>query len=386
MRIAMYEYIEINLVGVVLLLTMLFYMHKTRDNEQNNENRYFKGMVIINALILLADNGIYLMRGHGTEQLIAYNHMICIAYFALHVWFCFCWVSYVLNRLYPSRLLSNVREWIIALPALAVSIFVAVTPLTGWVYTLTTDNVYHRGPLVWITFLGAAIYWVFSTVIIIHEMKHPVRSREKGDYWALLIFPLPIAAGYLIQILYYGISTVWVLAAISMLLLFIDMQNEQMSRDTLTGLYNRRQTDTQLEWELNHLRFAHHKLLVVMFDMDFFKSINDTYGHLAGDQALAEVGRILKHSCRRSDFVSRFGGDEFLMVGRIKQDKDAEVIIGRIRKALETINRSGEYPYKLSLSIGYIVCGSKDNKNMDAVIREADMRMYEEKNNRKKYG
>ena len=66
MRIAMYEYIEINLVGVVLLLTMLFYMHKTRDNEQNNENRYFKGMVIINALILLADNGIYLMRGHDS--------------------------------------------------------------------------------------------------------------------------------------------------------------------------------------------------------------------------------------------------------------------------------------------------------------------------------
>ena len=382
MHIAMYEYIEVNLIGVVLLLAMLFYLHKRHDIDQDGERKYFKGMVIINALVLLADNGIYLMRGHTSGNMIAFNHMICIAYFMLHVWFCFCWVGYVLNRLYPSRLLSNVKEWIIALPALIISVIIAFTPITGWVYTISSNNVYHRGPLVWITFLVAIIYWMASAIIVIHELTHPTRSREKGDYWTLLIFPLPLVLANVIQMKYYGLSVVWILAAISMLLLFIDMQNDQMSRDMLTGLYNRRQTDSQLEWELNHLHFSRHYVLVIMFDMDHFKSINDNYGHLAGDQALVQVARVLQRNSRKSDFVSRFGGDEFLMVGRIKNERDANIIIMRIRRAIEAINRTGTYPYKLSLSIGYAVCGAKDNKDMDEVLKEADRNMYIEKNSR----
>src|SRR5574344_2097030 len=148
--------------------------------------------------------------------------------------------------------------------------------------------------------------------------------------------------------------------AVDLLVLFIDMQNDLLSLDALTGLYNRRQVNTQLSWEVAPLHQASDFLFVAMLDVDHFKLINDKYGHLAGDRALTCVGKALKTSCRKNDFISRFGGDEFLITGHIANKDDVCVITNRINTTLTALNESEGLPCALSLSIGWALFSRND--------------------------
>ena len=383
MPLVMYEYIEVNLVGVVLLLTMLFYMGKKQRKGLGGEQKYFIRMLILNALILVADNGIYLLRGHASPGLILLNHGVCIAYFVMHSWFCYNWVRYVLLRLYPRYRPGGTVHVLLLLPTLASTVLAAISPWTGWVYTISGDNVYHRGSFVWISFAASLVYWLVSSALILREWRHPSRSREAGEYGTLFFFPVLLLFGNLLQLRFYGLSIVWVCAAISVLILFIDIQNEQLSRDELTGLFNRRQTNAQLLWEVNHLHAAEDLLLVGMMDVDDFKQINDRYGHLSGDHALSVVAKALREHSRKSDFVSRYGGDEFLLIGHVKTEADAETIFLRMKGALDAESRAEKLPYSLSLSVGYTLSRPGDDVTMDSLLNAADGNMYAAKRDQK---
>ena len=382
MPIAMSEYLEVNLVGVVLLLSMLAFSRRGHS-AAIGEHAWFTRMAWLNAAILLADNGIYLLRGHGTPALIVLNHGLCITYFVFQIWFCYCWARYVLRRLDPRFRAGRWGRWLLALPALLNTAAILLTPATGWIYRITGDNVYKRGPYLLGELAAALCYWIFTTGIVLREWRRPSRSRERGDYIVLLMFPIPSLVGNLLQLRFYGLSIVWVCAAISMLVVFMDMQNDQLSRDILTGLFNRRQTDSQLRWEVGRLHASDDLLLVAMMDVDRFKLINDRFGHLSGDQALSAVAQLLRDNCRKSDFVGRFGGDEFLLIGHVCSREDAESILRRVENAVNAHNRAGALPYPVTLSVGYALAGPGDSVTMDSVLSAADGKMYEMKRKKK---
>lgn len=379
MPLEMLEYLEVNFIGVVLLLTMLFYVVRRHAGVQSAEQPHFARMLVLNALILLSDNGIYLLRGHDAQALIVLNHFFCVAYFTMHTWYCYEWVRYVLCKLRPRYRFGKTGYTLLLVPTLLSSAFVALSPFTGWVYTLSAQNIYDRGPMLLVTFCVAILYCAISAAIILREWLHPSRSHSISEYVTLFIFPLPLIVGNLLQLRFYGLSIVWVFAAISMHLLFVDMQNNQRSRDALTGLFNRRQADAQLEWELKHLRASGEWLLVAMMDIDHFKQINDLYGHVAGDKALIFAAKTLRENCRRSDSVFRFGGDEFLLIGRLEAPKNAEAVIGRILRALDAANAESGLPHTLAMSAGYTLCAPGERLTMDFVLDEADRKMYEVK-------
>ena len=124
-------------------------------------------------------------------------------------------------------------------------------------------------------------------------------------------------------------------------------------------------------------------LFAAMFDLDNFKRINDTYGHLSGDRALCSFAGVLKENCRKSDFISRFGGDEFLLIGHVKNVQEIDAIISRIDDALNEINKTGELPFALTVSVGYDFCTSDDEVTVDSLINAADAKMYEAKRRKK---
>ena len=346
---------------------------------ETREQKYFLVMLAINALILLLDNGIYLLRGHHSFLLIILNHIVCCLYFLFHSWFCYFWIQYIIAKLYPRHRQSLTEKILLMMPSVIMSVIVFCSPVSGWIYYITGDNRYHRGPLLWLTFAAGLLYALVNTVIIVHEMIHPAMSREKETYMSLLLFPLPPIIGNILQFKFYGLSIVWLCMAITLLILFVDMQNDLLSRDVVTGLYNRRQANTHLTWEIQHLRQSSDFLFVAMIDVDHFKLINDQYGHTAGDKALAAVGEILRRSCRRNDFISRFGGDEFFITGHIKEESDTALILKRISEVTSEKNRSEALPCTLSLSIGTAVFSRNSVMTMDSVINEADERMYEAK-------
>ena len=113
------------------------------------------------------------------------------------------------------------------------------------------------------------------------------------------------------------------------------------------------------------------------------KSIIDTFGHDEGDKILKEVVKLFKSTLREIDIICRIGGDEFLLIFPDNSLKDASQIKERLNKNLIELNQTLKKPYSIDLSIGFSGYDPENPLPMDELIRIADQRMYEEKNNKK---
>ena len=150
---------------------------------------------------------------------------------------------------------------------------------------------------------------------------------------------------------------------------------QQISMDKLTQVNNRQNLLSFLEYKcVNHSE----KLFLFMMDLDYFKTINDTYGHLEGDDALIRASKALKISCgdhfRRRPYIARYGGDEFIVVIESAR-ADAEALIVRIREVLSELNDQANRPYNLAFSIG--MAEFHPGMNANALIEAADAALYE---------
>ena len=147
--------------------------------------------------------------------------------------------------------------------------------------------------------------------------------------------------------------------------------------DQLTGLPNRRALFQRLGSEENRLHRYGGSMSVVMMDMAGFKGINDSYGHMMGDDALRSAGGCIKECLRESDFVARFGGDEFVVLMPEAGAQEAVRVIKRISERLADIRVNG-IPLDLKADFG-LAHFPDDGKKMTAVLQRADDRMYEKR-------
>jgi len=154
---------------------------------------------------------------------------------------------------------------------------------------------------------------------------------------------------------------------------------EQAMHDGLTGLLNRRSILEVLRNELARASRENKPLAVLIADLDRFKQINDTAGHLAGDAVLRETARRMKQALRRYDSVGRYGGEEFLMVLPGSGVAEAESLAERVRQAMcgEPFDL-GESRLSVTCSIGVAHRG-EGGEDPDSLIREADVAMYRAK-------
>ena len=151
---------------------------------------------------------------------------------------------------------------------------------------------------------------------------------------------------------------------------------EQAERDPLTGVHNRRYLARELE-RLSHDRKAGRMSLAVL-DVDHFKTINDRFGHAAGDQVLIRIARLLCDHLRESDSIIRSGGEEFIILMPSTDAKAATACCERIRRAVNTeVWSSVADGLSVTASLG--VATTEDPNDLEAVIRIADQRLYEAK-------
>jgi len=161
----------------------------------------------------------------------------------------------------------------------------------------------------------------------------------------------------------------------------VQRQKEELERisrtDALTGLDNRRHLEERLEEQFEHAKRLHEHFAVVMCDLDKFKSVNDTYGHQAGDEVLRQCARILKGEAREIDRVGRYGGEEFMLVLPGAQPDSAVTFAERVRKAVEahTFTFDGG-TLRRTMSLG--VAGWPHSKlaRSDDLVRAADDALY----------
>jgi diguanylate cyclase (GGDEF)-like protein len=146
------------------------------------------------------------------------------------------------------------------------------------------------------------------------------------------------------------------------------------SLDSLTGLYNRRTFVRYLDKEIEQAKRTGETFSLLMLDVDAFKSINDRFGHSAGDEVLKRLAAILEQTTRKADIVCRYGGDEFMILLPDSGLADAEILMKRIKDRMEEHNKASEL--KLSVSFGL---HEAEKGNVEQIIDIVDKKMYWEK-------
>ncbi|HEY9146292.1 MAG TPA: diguanylate cyclase [Thiobacillus sp.] len=201
-----------------------------------------------------------------------------------------------------------------------------------------------------------------------------------GGSWQLAACPLAPADEYglWVQVL------LGVLAAVAGALMAYSLSAHQRIRsmalhDHLTGLANRRQFKLRGQDLFALARRSGCYLTLLNIDIDDFKSINDTYGHAAGDAVLVYVANTLRTCCRESDLLARVGGDEFVvLLPDTPAGPPLDALLDRLHAAIDVMLPGAEVPIRLHISIGVATC-SDATPTLDALVHEADEAMYRAK-------
>lgn len=153
------------------------------------------------------------------------------------------------------------------------------------------------------------------------------------------------------------------------------------SHDPLTGLRNRLNLEKHIELAINNYKLHHAPFAVLMFDIDFFKDVNDTYGHDIGDYVLVELSKILQLSVREGDNVYRAGGEEFvLLLNRIHYE-DSIALAEKIRiKIQKHIFEIKEIKFSKTVSVGLFHSSILEAKDVKMVLKLIDIALYKSKN------
>jgi diguanylate cyclase (GGDEF)-like protein/PAS domain S-box-containing protein len=190
-------------------------------------------------------------------------------------------------------------------------------------------------------------------------------------------------------------DTVWTEATVSamyneegMFIGFIGVSRDIMERkklekeiiklsitDKMTQLYNRLKLDEVLEKELNRSKRTNLSFAVIMMDIDYFKSINDTYGHQVGDKVLIEMASLLKKNIRATDIVGRWGGEEFLMILPATDIRGGEIIAEKLRLIIEGYS----FVDGLNITSSFGVAVYDSDLSFDSIISRADIALYNAK-------
>jgi two-component system cell cycle response regulator len=153
------------------------------------------------------------------------------------------------------------------------------------------------------------------------------------------------------------------------------------TRDGLTGVYNRKHLEERLDAEIEHAKRHGSALSVIITDVDHFKKVNDTHGHLAGDAVLKEVARRLGESLRPEDVLARYGGEEFVVVARLTEKDGAVALAERLRQALLASPVAWEdkqIPITASAGVASVACCGAD-VSKERLLGTADGRLYKAK-------
>lgn len=150
-----------------------------------------------------------------------------------------------------------------------------------------------------------------------------------------------------------------------------------MARDSLTGLYNHTTTTEMMNTALAHAMRQEETLAVVMIDLDKFKAVNDTYGHMAGDQVIVALARLFKHRLRNTDVIGRYGGEEFALLLKNLTPEKAKELVNELREDFsKIIFNAGNKQFKVTFSAGisfYPGCSRSEDLRMaaDAALYKA---------------
>ena len=264
--------------------------------------------------------------------------------------------------------LHMILFWVLSVIEIVLLIVNLFEPI---VFEIDSSNTYHRGDYyILFVILGFVLVFYGYTYYMIAKLRNPsLRSFPVMEFLA------PVLIGNIVQMKIYGISLLPISFAVAFAAITIALQNECIYIDKLTGVYNRYELDKILK--RRHYR-RNEKLIAMMLDLNDFKSINDTYSHEEGDQALITFAKALMEVIGSEGLVIRFAGDEFIILIPVFKPVTIDDYKDRIHRKLDEYNESSGKPYKLSAAIGGRLF-DPHTESTSGIVNEIDSMMYKDK-------
>ena len=319
----------------------------------------------------------------GTNQFRALYHLVNIVYLSVFEFIGFIWLDYC-SQVFPFRLWRNKKQrFLYALPALVITALIATSPFTKLIYGIDEAGNYYRSRFFFIQPM-AYLYLFASTTLSLKAAFKSRHTTEKKKFYSMACFPLPSLFLGILQVFAPPgtLPTMQFSILFALLVVFIVFLENNVTQDSLTGLSNRYALDRALNVKMSNCKRSKNTDLFVLFgDLDKFKVINDTYGHMEGDRALKLAADTLKDLFHgTSTILARMGGDEFAIILETDSLDEAKTVMHRIRTALAVA--STREPYSLDMSLG--LARYSGQRTAAEFLKEADHALYNAKRNRVK--
>lgn len=371
-------YFQSNLFCIVILI-LLGRQQRLKTEQSSTARLYLGGMIWTTILLCLSDMVAGYLSGTSYPMSRTFLQLSNILYFISLTAIGYLWFIYAGFRLdiKPFKVRS---AWVMALPLILIICLACTNSFTSLFFYLDESNLYHRNTK------GIIIHWVISwayllappTVALYQALKVKSASRRL-ELRPIIMFVIAPAFSAALQMLFYGISCTQVGITISLLVITLDVQNSQVLSDALTSLDNRRGFLSKISKAISGPGSL--EIGIMMMDLDNFKAINDSFGHIVGDKALVELAQALDRATRPlADKLSicRMGGDEFAIALAGCNDTDLQDLKSAIIALLASRNESSR-SFPPSVSIGYASARCSCLADVESLFSKADMLMYKEK-------
>lgn len=371
-------YLQINLIPILALIIMRLNTAKTLTYSWRS--RALRFMMVLLALTITLNMTAWMLNGRRLPGVGIMLWICNLMYFALMDFMIYLWYLYVQDIVDNG---IGQRGMKVLGPSMPLIIFLAVlatSPWTGAIFYIDENDCYVRGKLFVVHIIVTLIYAMRATFLALKCYRKETQEERRKELLCLASFVILPTCGGILQVAFYGLELLLPFTAASLLMIYIDVQQRQVTRDALTGLNNRRRLEQYL-LELDEQNWGKDSCHLILLDVNRFKKINDTYGHVTGDNVLKLVADQMKRVYgNMHSFLARYGGDEFVVVLKGKTDAEAAESLHILHECIAKMNWGDGSPWKITISAGCARYGEVPMRSARELMNLADARMYEEKN------
>ncbi len=358
---------QMNIIVATVLLLFLMYACSVLDRKTNINKIYLLTLTLNLLLILLNITFVFIINIKGLS--IIFPRLIGGLIFGIAPLFAYLFLKFICNYFSTQY---KIKRSIKALFTFLIflNFLVAIMTFKSEMFLESRSITECLIP-----FFISLIFFAYSSIVIFKGRKMLI----KFEYLYIFTISIMTIVLVIIQFIVGETKYLWCCSSFGVILMFIIIQQRELYRDTLTGARNRLVLAKCLE---ACSKKPNENLSVVMIDLDYFKNINDTYGHSEGDYVLKTFVKLLQKVYSEDGIVIRTGGDEFLVLIYHISQLEVNELNKKMSKLVDKYNNRGTKPYRIKYSCA---CGtySDRDKSMDQFIHEIDMKMYQNKQNKK---
>jgi diguanylate cyclase (GGDEF)-like protein len=355
----------------LILLTMILFDYLSRYDTDDFQRRLYLG-ILIPVMIAIVSDAIYMVfQGRPGRNVYLLLYAINTLYFIFQItayYIIALFIDYAANKNKArTKKLLYVTAAILALN----TIILCFNFPGGYYFYISPENTYVFGNMYHVRLIISYAPALFAIVDLFLSRKNNKRSR----IYTLMFFAVLTGSGAALDLILGTGNLIWPCLSAALLYMYFFIVRADSKIDSLTGIDNRYSFDEFVDSLSGPGEKQAYSM--VMIDLDEFKKINDTFGHLEGDNALRDTAAIIKGCSRHTDFTARYGGDEFILAAR--SESDIEILLRRILDAVKAQNDKNVRPYKIELSYGYDVFTPNSGQSIEDFLAHIDRLMYEQK-------